>query len=221
MRGAAAPVSFSLNLPSALPEQTRSPGANALSRRERACELQKGRDSSVVQRVGRRGCGLAQLEVRPTWRCCRFWFRRQAALPNTWDWTWPGRSPHFVSRLRLVGTVRIYFGAAESLLSLREAPFTVAFVRAAHGLGRPSPRTPRVPTGVKKRSRVGGLISVPSVSRCDRWGCFDQCGCARTRSDSTFVAVACRSASVRHGAWTASYGFWTVDNVHDNNGRQC
>lgn len=147
MRGAAAPVSFSLNLPSALPEQTRSPGANALSQHERAYELQKGRDSFVVQRVGWCGCGLARSKVRPTWRCCRFWFCRQAALPNTRDWTWPGRYPHFVPRLRLVGTVRIHLGAAESFLSLQEAPFTVAFLHIAHGLGRPSSAYTERPTG--------------------------------------------------------------------------
>lgn len=103
---------------------------------DRACEPQKGRDIFVVQQVGWHGCGFVRFQVRPTWRCCRFWSRHQAALPNTRDWTWSGWYPHFVSRLRLVGTVRIHLGAAESFLSPQEAPFTAAFLHVAHGLGR-------------------------------------------------------------------------------------
>lgn len=85
------------------------------------------------------------------------------------------------------------------------------------------PRTPHVPTGVKKQSRVGGLIyRYPRLRGVIGGVVLISAG---ARGLARFVGVcrgrARRSASVRHGAWTASYGFWTVDNVHDSNGRQC
>lgn len=68
MRGAAAPASFSLGLPSTLLAQTRSPGMNASSRRARR---KRGWDPHIVQRVGWRGSGLARARVRPLSRRCR------------------------------------------------------------------------------------------------------------------------------------------------------
>lgn len=134
MRGAAAPASFSLNLPSALLEQTRSPGVNASSQRVK-CK----RGGTLISRDEWGGVGVAsrKLESAPFRDVAvdsGFVARRRCQTPGI--------------GLGLAGTLTPYRGSGSSEsfgLTLaqqspssraHQAPFAVAFLHGAHGPGR-------------------------------------------------------------------------------------
>jgi len=135
MRGTAAPAFFSLGLPSALLKQTRSSGVNASSRHSQRARRKRG--GTHISRTEWGGVGVASRkpESAPLATLPLISVSSPGGAAKHWDWTRPCRYPHSVSRLRLVGTVRTYLGAAESLVSCASNS-VVAFLHGAHGPGR-------------------------------------------------------------------------------------
>ena len=161
MRGTAAPAFFSLGLPSALLKQTRSSGVNASSRHSQRARRKRG--GTHISRTEWGGVGVASRkpESAPLATLPLISVSSPGGAAKHWDWTRPCRYPHSVSRLRLVGTVRTYLGAAESLVSCASSS-VVAFLLTEHMVPEDHSILD-VPAGIKEQLRMSDPSSVWSV----------------------------------------------------------